>query len=809
MSQEALPRIYQMQNNIMTIFKSIIKSYRRPQQSPSFQIRAISTALSFAIVFSAALFFCNHNFAASTKFWKQTEQTNFIKGKVNNAAIYSDGKIKLSYKREDINGIDASYVWSVTGGNKGDIYAGTGDPGIVYKITGNNAVEIFRQPGELHIQSLATDLKGNVYAGTSPKGIIYKIDNNLKSSVFCRLPELYIWDLAIDNKGALFAATGPNGKIYRISETGNADILLDSEAAHILDIEIDKDNFVYACTEPFGLIYKISPQGKPAILYDVKEEEAHCLALGKDGIVYAGTADGGKLQMPPSPEQMLKAMKGGPPRNQNRPAQTQNYQWPSFGLVDKQTGVKPANKTINQKIEGLMSKMGAHFAGGNSPATSNSIYRILPDGTAGKILNIEHAFVFSIIADNTNNVFAGTGNNASIYWLNQPEKPLEARINPRAGNAVLFNVTSSQVFSMFMMDNGQFFVGTGNPGEVFKVSNGFSANGVYESAVYDTFGISKWGRISYNAELQDGTTIQFFTRTGNSKIPDNTWNDWTSAIEEDVSANGLSKIIKSAPARFIQYQAILSTTNPERSPILDNVCIAYLPKNQPPSIEKIEITCDHETTAEASETGQPQKYPNDEATLFPRPKEPQTKVCLVKTITWKANDPDNDNLLYDIFFRRNDQEGWRTLAEKICNEHSFQWNTANAAHGKYIIKITANDSLSNPKDLAMQTDNVSNEFIIDYAAPTIIIDKIEQTANDSYNIKGSTIDDISNIAFIQYAIDANDAVPVFPLDGIFDYTTEDFEFELTNLPKGMHFISIKADDAEGNSKVEEITVNVK
>ena len=50
--------------------------------------------------------------------------------------------------------------------------------------------------------------------------------------------------------------------------------------------------------------------------------------------------------------------------------------------------------------------------------------------------------------------------------------------------------------------------------------------GTYESQVKDAKFISHWGVLASGAVFPKGSSIEFYTRAGNSEHPDTTWSDW-------------------------------------------------------------------------------------------------------------------------------------------------------------------------------------------------------------------------------------------------------------------------------------------
>lgn len=161
-----------------------------------------------------------HIYAVSTKMWINTNRSDFAKGNLQNISIHGRGQFTLSPDKQRIKEIPAAYVWCLAAGGIDSIFAGTGDPGSIFKIIrGGKIVEFYKTP-ELHVQTIAIDNAGNIYAGTLPHGRIYKITPDGIGEVFCELPDPYVWAIIFDGNGNLYAATGNNGIIYKISDEG-------------------------------------------------------------------------------------------------------------------------------------------------------------------------------------------------------------------------------------------------------------------------------------------------------------------------------------------------------------------------------------------------------------------------------------------------------------------------------------------------------------------------------------------------------------------------------------------------------------
>ncbi len=94
----------------------------------------------------------------------------------------------------------------------------------------------------------------------------------------------------------------------------------------------------------------------------------------------------------------------------------------------------------------------------------------------------------------------------------------------------------------------------------------YASSGVFTSRVFDAGQTVGWGNASWTAGLPAGTAITLAVRTGNTPVPDGTWTGFTS-----ISNGGVIP----GSSRYIQYQAVLSTSDPTASPILQDVTLGY------------------------------------------------------------------------------------------------------------------------------------------------------------------------------------------------------------------------------------------
>ncbi len=743
----------------------------------------------------------HHTYAVTTKMWTSTDQAEIAKGKLQNISVHSNGKFTLSPEKRRINEVPAAYVWCLVADDADSLFAGTGNPGSIFRVRHDgNVVEYYKTP-ELHVQALAIDAAGNIFAGTLPHGRIYKITSEGKGEVFCELPDPYIWDMISDKHGNLYAATGDNGIIYKVSDRGISSVFFDSQFSNILDLVIDIDGNIYAASEPEGLIYKITPDGKASVLYDADEDEIHCLAIDRNGVLYAGTSSGTPPVLhaptPPSlPEAMLPLLMEKFPGE------------PSDVWLDHILSDKDLEATDQPSTKDAYSENGNGIKERPVMPGMNSVYRIDKDGRVREIFSVEDSFILCLsVDDNNNDVLVGTGNRAKLFKINSNEDA-----------SLLYDFSESQLLDILSFKDGVKYMATGNNANIYQLSGAYSNEGTYESAVHDTTYISSWGCISWKEKIPLQTNILLSTRSGNNKEPDNTWSNWAREYQQ----NGDK--IQSPPARFIQYRATLTTNDSGATPALDNVSIAYLPQNQPPIIRNVEVAT-------------PRHFPGDE---LGNHKDTDTKKTALsspddayqrgiqrnvyehvahepkKLISWEADDPNNDKLEFDLEYKSVDENKWKELKRNVKEETEFYWNTNRIPDGYYQAKVIACDDPDNPFELALREEVESDTFLIDNTRPVVsdlktVIegDSMDVHGRPGYSIivSGIAKDELCNITDLQYSIDSGDWQTAFPEDKIFDSTEEIIFVKIPYISPDEHTIVINAIDYEGNIGSSRIVFN--
>ncbi|HEY7627332.1 MAG TPA: Ig-like domain-containing protein, partial [Ilumatobacteraceae bacterium] len=105
----------------------------------------------------------------------------------------------------------------------------------------------------------------------------------------------------------------------------------------------------------------------------------------------------------------------------------------------------------------------------------------------------------------------------------------------------------------------------------------YAASGSFTSRVLDAGNAVDWRTLDVTAVAPAGASIAFETRTGDTPTPDGTWTGFT-----PVTASGEI----AGMARYIQYRATLTSSDPGNTPIVERVSIGFImPSDEtPPTI---------------------------------------------------------------------------------------------------------------------------------------------------------------------------------------------------------------------------------
>jgi len=693
--------------------------------------------------------------AGKVEVWSTQGSDAFEAGTFTHTLVTSEDRLQLSRQVDDLVSLKATFVWALACTARGELLAGTGNEGKIFKIVGPQ-VSVFHESGELEVLCLCTGPGDVVYAGTGPNGKLLRLDATGKATVNFKSPDPYIWSLALGADGTLYAGTGPQGKIYRIRADGQSAVFYDSPEKHILSLAVDAQGRLYAGTSDRGLVYRLDAAGRPFVVYDASESEIRCLALADDGTLYAGTSS-------PRPKPSVTSAR---------------QQAGRAGISPDLIGMGPAGTTTTaesarpSRSAASRSKTTSSRGSTSSRKTGqpNSVYRIRPDGSVDVVFREKKMMVLAV-QPMGKKVWVGTGATGQLF-----------EVVPDKDTVLIARVDQSQVLSMVPTPAGVVF-GTGDPAKLYRVADRMANSGTFDAKVRDAKMISRWGRAAWDGTFPAGTRVTLQTRSGNVAQPDATWSDWSPPL---TVASGAP--VTSPAARFLQFRLSLSTTQPKVTPEVTAVKVYYMTHNQAPEVTAIKTPG---ASGQAKSSASSSKASSSSSS---------------SAMSWKATDPNGDTLQYALYFRKQGWTQWVCLKEKLRSS-TYKWNTQALPSGRYQVKVVASDAPSNPPAQAKHANRVSDPFAVDNQAPVVRV-KADGGAGGKVTVVAHLTDALSRLTGARYSLDSKTWTSVFPDDGIFDSEAETVRFTLTDLKPGPHVIIVSAGDAAGNTGSGDTEVTV-
>jgi sugar lactone lactonase YvrE len=738
------------------------------------------------------LLFTSPTRGVETAFWQVGSFDEFLQGTLSNVSLDTEGALHVAPGSRVVFNPEEALALSLARDRKGNLYMGTGHQGKVFRIDAKQNSTLLFTAREPDVFALAVGPDGSLYVGSSPEGKVYRITPDGQSKVFYDPGAKYIWALTLDAQGRLYVATGDKGQIFRVDPAGKAELFFDSKQTHIMCLTLEKDGNLLAGSVPRGLIYRITPQGKAFIIYEATLPEIHDLVTDSGGRIYAAALGGAggkgspEFLVPSTPE----AVPGGvttvtvTASEENHAATTSEAQ--------KSPGDASSAPSFNRPAP-----LPAVLPNFQIPQGRGALIEILPDSTTETIWSSNNESIFGL-AVRGNHVLFSTDSNGRIFDM-VPER--------EAQKVTLLTETHESLATRLMLEGSDLYVATSNIAKLLRVEPEVAAEGSYESPVKDTKLISRWGVLAWRGEVPAGTTLEFFSRSGNSERPDQTWSDWAGPYR---SSNGSP--VTSPPARYIQWKAVLHA-NGENSPTLDDVTVSYLNQNLPPQIHSLNVSTAGERTSPGggSSSGLPAGSTisiSAQSSVSFGPAGPGGSVGgrIPVSLNWQADDPNNDLLVYSLYVKGTDEQDWHLLKDKL-HQSSYTIDPSTLPDGKYVAKLVASDEDSNPPEMARKSELLSAPFWVDNTPPQVRVIRATETegaAEVLFEVEDST----SPLRSAETSIDGKEWRDLLSDDGIVDSRKETFTVRLSKLGAGEHIVSVRAYDTAGNVGVGKAVLHV-
>ncbi|MCK4836299.1 MAG: hypothetical protein KAT17_06665 [Candidatus Aminicenantes bacterium] len=602
---------------------------------------------------------------------------------------------------------------------------------------------------------LSLDVSGNgdIYIGTGHKSILFRLNSKTNSieEIF-QSDQLDFYALLVKDENDIYVGSSPNGKVYHIGKNKKAKVVFDPAEKFIWDIKADKDGNIICAMGNSGAIYKIEKTGEVGKIYDAEDSHLISLFITRENSILTGSGDRGILYR--IENRKVKVIHDSPLEEIRAICEDKEgniFFAATRGIVNKKLMDSENNELFFSKQKDRDKK---------ELKEKSILYCLHTNGIVEQIWSSMEDYVYTICYDQYNDsIIVGTGNSGRVF-----------RVNKDGGYSLVFESNSAQIYKIITNKNG-FIMITNNMASIAFMKNNLNDKGSYLSEIYDLEVPSRLGKIYWDQELSKGMKVVFFVRTGNSNIADKTWSDWSPPFTDPQNSN-----INVNGFRYFQIKVMLNSSSIGGTPYLNNFRIFYLQTNLKPLIKNIEVKKpDYKIPRQKID----KKTHNKEKCLLAR---------------WNATDPNNDELKYSIYIRKLKDKNWIPI-KKNSSDNKIKIYTELFEDDFYVMKVIADDSLSNPPSTSKLTSITSKPFVVDSTAPVLTNLVIERT-----RVKFVVSDKTSLVSEVLYSYDGELWYPLIPEDMINDSKSEIFAFQLKEIiAKKVFFIRVV--DEFGNSKV--------
>ncbi len=733
-------------------------------------------------------------FASTSAVWELSSYPDFIKGKFEGVSLGRDGRLSLAPRLDTLFASEQPVIWSVITGPDGSLYAATGHRGRVFRIDASGKATVVWTADRPEVFALAIDKRGVLYAASSPDGRIYRIENG-KAEEYFNPKTKYIWSLALAPDGTLYAGTGEGGRVFRITAPGQGGEYYATGQSNVTSLLIDAQGRLLAGTEPNGILYRITAKDKAFVLYDADLPEIRAILPAADGAIYAAGLGGALAKKEQAAQQAAQAASDATPTISTTITVTADSTGgdlkpnPPEPKQPQQTAPAPATPQVTTQAATAVSTT-------DNTVEKSAIYRINSDNTVDTLWSSKEENVYDVLPAAGGGIYFGTDENGRIYQLS-PDRRLT------------LIAQTNEADTIRLLDwRGALLAATANMGKIYKLGAD-GTKGTYESPVFDAGSVAQWGRLKWRG----AGTVAMRTRSGNSLRPDATWSDWSAAVTD---AGGSQ--ITSPAARFLQFSASLSGPKTD----IEYVTAAYLPQNNPPVVRSITVltqavaaASSAKVSGSAASTSAAATTPytitvTDTGDAGPvastgTPTQTLSRASAQQLlISWQADDPDGDKLVYDVQFRGDGEREWKFLRRNL-HDNSFTIDGDALADGRYFFKVTASDREANPPSTAKQAVLVSSPVLIDNTPPAIRIESSGMQGRTA-QVALEAHDDQSALRRAEWSIDAGPWTPFLPVDGILDSQTEQFRLAIPNVPPGEHLLVVRVADSGNNTALAKVVL---
>ncbi len=602
-------------------------------------------------------------------------------------------------------------------------------------------------PGKEYYLGGDISKSGEIYLGTGHNASVFRIGKEGTVTEMFKAQEPDIYAVLYGSDKLIYAASSPRGKLFQISGVNKSKEFFNPDEKYIWDLKEDRSGNIICAVGGSGGIYRIDKLGNSRKIFS---GDTHIISLfiSTDNSIIAGSGGNGIL---------YKINSGKSRVLYDTPFEEIN------GIYEDEDGNIwfSASKEIKKGKTASGGIMTMSFLKQKVvPEEKSVLYLRHTGGEVEELWSSSEEQIYSLAPDNKNGgVLIGTGNRGRIY-----------RVNKDGSFAMVYEGESAQPFRI-LPGAESFIVIYNNTSSLVKLDKFSSSKGSYISEVLNLGIQSRAGRLYWDSLNGKSNAVSLFVRSGNTASPDTTWTEWSPPFSDGENSN-----INRAGYKYFQIKVNLNSSAGIKNPGLSGFRFFYIQKNLKPEVGRIKISIPYQ---QKKNTGLKKQVTVSKNTL---------------NISWNGKDPNKDELKYSIFLKKVSGKQWISIREDLTDTKMIL-NTELYEDGDYVLKILADDSLSNSPDTFRTDTEISNKFTIDSTAPVL----------SNFKITGGVItfdvsDKNSVISKVQYSLTGSKWFPLDPVDKINDSGNENFRLS-EKIINGKKIIFFKIEDEFKNYKV--------
>ena len=600
---------------------------------------------------------------------------------------------------------------------------------------------------------------GSLLVATGNEGKLLSV-RGPKVEVLAETKALVMTSLAEAWKGQVVMGSLPEGKVLRLVQQGGKakveTLVALPGAEHVWDLAYDaKTRSLFAVTGPEGKLFRITADGQPQVYFDAEEEHLISVAVAPDGSVLAGASEPAKLYRLSGPGRATVL----------RDFETTEVR--EIVATDKGEVFAIANEIKQGKVATRSKRDSDAKPARRSAKTKGKgqLWHFASDGRPEQLLTNDEEHFVSLAVGEDGRPYVGTGVEGRVYTVDETRQQ------------VLVADTAERQIGALLMRGKQRYVASSDPAVLHPVRGAGGPKALWTSKVLDAGLRARFGRMTWEA---DGK-VELSTRSGNTKSPDDTWSAWSPGL----TAPGA---VASPAARYLQIRARFGGG---QDAVLHELTVPFITDNLRAVVQEIEAKpgLDSFVGGKVEESGGPvTKSPSEEIEL-----------------EWEVDNPDRDELRYRLQYRLIGTTAWYDILppKEQLSKTSYDWDTADLPEGRYRVRVTASDAISNPPGLATAHSLDSGVVLVDNTPPSI-----DQLRVAGTRITAVASDGVGPIARMEVSVAGSDEwFPFHPKDGLFDEASEELDAEVSSfVPPGRVLLAVRVYDSARNFVVRNVTL---